>query len=100
MPAPALHSTGPYSRSVNIIFVNYKGERSTLRAEVGKTLAHAVVDNKWPWMDGASWCGWGQFRTPLTPPPPPTARAAGVTSKSFRYTAEGDWFEPTFGEGA
>ncbi|CAE7946129.1 Fdx2 [Symbiodinium sp. KB8] len=75
---PGVEQARASDKYVNIIFVNYKGERSTLRAEIGKTLAHAVVDNKWPWMD---------------------ARAAGVTSKAFAYNPEGEWFEPTFGEG-
>ena len=39
-------------RSVNVVFVNYKGQRTTLKAEVGKTLLHAAMDNAWPFIDG------------------------------------------------
>ena len=63
---------------VNVVFVNYKGQRTTLKAEVGKTLLHAAVDNSWPFID---------------------PDAGNSATNSHRYNKEGNWFEPTYGEG-
>ncbi len=86
----------PYS--VNVVFVNYKGKRTTLKAEIGKTLLHAAMDNAWPFMDGASLLDTEDISWPANTPSY-AADAGNSATNAHRYNKEGDWFEPTYGEG-
>ena len=64
---------------MNITFVNYAGQRTTVPGMLGDTLLSAAVRNKYPFVDGA--CGGG-------------GAPQDVLHK------EGEWYEPKYGEGA
>ena len=79
-PPPPLSSL-PVSlrRSVNITFVNYAGERTTLPALVGESLLAVAKRHAYKAVDGA--CGGGG-------------------SPALKLHEEGQWYEPKYGEGA
>jgi hypothetical protein len=64
---------------VNVTFVNYTGERTTLPGRVGDTLYSVARRYKYEFLDPG--CGGGG-------------------SPQEKFHKEGAWFEPKYGEGA
>ena len=64
-------------RSVNVTFVNYTGQRSTLPGRVGQSLLELADSHGYNWVDGA--CG-----------------GAGASVEKDHVTG---WTEPKYGEG-
>jgi len=64
---------------VNVTFVNYAGERTTLPARAGDTLLAVAARHKYAAVDGA--CGGGG-------------------SPVDELQAQGAWYRPSYGEGA
>lgn len=99
---------------MNITFVNYAGERTSLPGKVGDSLYEVARKYKYEFLDGASRCTrqhgkamgeivGGSVCLRLLLPPRPLCCAAGCGgggSEQEKLHKEGQWYEPKYGEGA